>query len=45
MAAARRIGKPVISSNLALLWHMLDLASVPFAPLGDDTFFAAAPAH
>ena len=44
-AAARRIGKPVISSNLALLWHMLDLAGVPFAPLGDDTFFAAAPAR
>ena len=26
--AERRLGKPVLSSNLALLWHMLKLANV-----------------
>ena len=40
-AAVRRIGKPGISSNLASLWHMLDLAGILFPPLGDDTVFAA----
>ena len=44
-ATARRIGKLWIFSNLASLWHMLDSASFPFELLGDDTFFAAAPAR
>ena len=39
-AAVRRIGKPVISSNLALLWHMLSLAGMAVAPPGDGPLFA-----
>jgi maleate isomerase len=27
--AERRIGRPVLSSNLALAWHMLTLAGLP----------------
>lgn len=38
--AERRIGKPVVSSNLALLWHMLRLAGIePYRP-GYGTLFS-----
>ena len=35
------IGKPVISSNQALGWHMLKLAGVPFAGCGPGQLFSA----
>jgi maleate cis-trans isomerase len=37
----RRLGKPVISSNLALAWHMMHLAGLPTAGRGPGRLFAA----
>ncbi|MGX1499785.1 maleate cis-trans isomerase [Labrenzia sp. MBR-25] len=37
----RRLGKPVISSSLALAWHMMHLAGLPTAGRGPGRLFAA----
>lgn len=38
--AEGKIGKPVISSNQALAWHMLKLANLPTASFGPGQLFA-----
>ncbi len=40
-ACERRLGKPVISSNLALSWHMMRLAGLPTAGRGPGRLFNA----
>jgi maleate isomerase len=35
----RRLGKPIISSNLAILWHCWKLANIGVAPLADCRLF------
>jgi len=39
-ACERHLGKPVVSSNLALAWHMLTLAGVPTKGHGPGRLFA-----
>ncbi|MBL4725688.1 MAG: aspartate/glutamate racemase family protein, partial [Rhizobiaceae bacterium] len=38
--AEEKIGKPVISSNQALAWHMLKLAGLPTSSMGPGKLFA-----
>ena len=39
--AEEKIGKPVISSNQALAWHMLKLAGLPTISMGPGVLFAS----
>jgi maleate isomerase len=39
-ACEKRLSKPVISSNLALAWHMMHLADLPTADRGPGRLFA-----
>ncbi|MEM5583680.1 Asp/Glu racemase [Roseibium sp. AS2] len=40
-ACEQRLGKPVISSNLALAWHMMVLAGLPWKSAGPGRLFHA----
>lgn len=39
--AEKRLGKPVISSNQALAWHMMRLARISYSPLNAGCLFIA----